>query len=153
MPPGSSLAEAASLIEYLSGAPTSRYGAMRASLGQREPWTSVFSTIHLELGNEQWNARSFAGSTINDPTAYGQRAAQIFTAMRASSGFIPARFDLILGSWATVPWWTQQEIASSSAFDSVAVAPYLFQRLQRCQLHRSRLRPHVRPARDDRLPT
>jgi hypothetical protein len=126
MPPGFSPADAAGLVEYLSGAPTTRYGAIRAALGQREPWTNVFPTIHLELGNEQWNARSFAGSTISDPTAYGQRAAQIFAAIRSSSGFAPGKFDLILGSWATVPWWTQQEIASSSGFDSAAVAPYLF---------------------------
>ncbi len=126
MPPGFSPADAASLVEYMSGAPTSRYGAIRATLGQREPWTSVFPTIHLELGNEQWNARSFAGSTISDPTAYGQHAAQIFATIRGSSGFAQSKFDLILGSWATVPWWTQQEISSSSGFDSVAVAPYLF---------------------------
>jgi len=44
----------------------------------------------------------------------------------SSSNFSASKFDLILGSWAAVPWWTQQEIASSSGFDSVAVAPYLF---------------------------
>jgi len=126
MPPGTSPEEARALIEYLAGAQTTHYGALRAVLGQPEPWTVVFPAIHLELGNEQWNARSFAGSTIADPTAYGQRAAQIFSAMRAASGFVPARFDLVLGSWATVPWWSQQEIASSAAFDTVAVAPYLF---------------------------
>jgi len=126
MPPGFSPADAANLVEYLSGAPTTRYGAIRTTLGQRQPWTTVFSAIHLELGNEQWNARSFAGSTIADPTAYGQRAAQIFASIRGASGFAPGKFDLILGSWATVPWWTQQEISSSSGFDSVAVAPYLF---------------------------
>ena len=126
MPPGTSPVEAANLIEYLGGSPTTRYGAIRASLGQSEPWTAVFGQIHLELGNEQWNASSFAGSTIADPTAYGQRAAQVFAALRASSNFSASKFDLILGSWAAVPWWTQQEIASSSGFDSVAVAPYLF---------------------------
>lgn len=126
MPPGISLTDAAGLVEYLSGSPTTKFGAIRTSLGQREPWTSVFRQIHLELGNEQWNARSFAGSTIADPTAYGQRAAKIFAAVRSSSGFSATKFDLVLGSWATVPWWTQQEIAASSGFDSVAVAPYLF---------------------------
>jgi hypothetical protein len=126
MPPGISTAEAANLIEYLSAPASTRYGAIRAKLGQPEPWTSVFPQIHLELGNEQWNARSFAGSTIADPTAYGRHAESIFKAIRASSTFTPSKFDLILGSWATVPWWTQQEIASSSSFDSVAVAPYLF---------------------------
>ena len=126
MPPGTSVEEARHLIEYLAGDPATPYGARRAELGRREPWTAAFPVIHLELGNEQWNARSFAGSTINDPTAYGQRAAELYAAMRTAPGFRPAQFDLILGSWATVPWWTGQELRSSAAYDSVAVAPYLF---------------------------
>ena len=126
MPPGTSPVEAANLIEYLSGSPTTHYGAIRATLGQPAPWTSVVSQIHLELGNEEWNGRSFAGSSIADPTAYGRRAEAIFHAIRTSPTFTAAKFDLILGSWATVPWWTKQELASSSGFDSVALAPYLF---------------------------
>lgn len=126
MPPGTSPTQAANLIEYLSGAPTTHYGAIRASLGQTAPWTSVFSQIHLELGNEEWNGRSFAGSSMADPTAYGRRAEAIFHAIRTAPTFTAGKFDLVLGSWATVPWWTQQEVASSSGFDSVAVAPYLF---------------------------
>jgi alpha-L-arabinofuranosidase len=126
MQPGMSTAEAANLIEYLAGPETTRYGKIRAALGQRQPWTSVFPAIHLELGNEQWNRQSFSGSTIDDPTAYGQRAAKIFAAMRQAPAFDRTRFDLVLGTWTTVPWWTQQEMASSSGFDSIAVAPYLF---------------------------
>lgn len=126
MPPGTSPAEASSLVDYLSAPASTRYGSIRSQLGQHEPWTSVFRQIHLELGNEEWNARSFAGSSINDPTAYGRRAEAIFRAIRTTPTFRPEKFDLVLGSWATVPWWTQQEIASSSGFDSVAVAPYLF---------------------------
>jgi alpha-L-arabinofuranosidase len=126
MPAGTSPVEAANLIEYLGGASSTRYGAIRAGLGQREPWTSVFPEIHLELGNEQWNHQSFAGATIADPAAYGQRAARVFEAMRASPAFRAAKFDLILGSWATVPWWSQQEMANSSGFDSIDAAPYIF---------------------------
>ena len=126
MQPGMSTAEAAALIEYLAGAENTHYGSIRAVLGQRKPWTQVFPAIHLELGNEQWNRQSFSGSTIEDPAAYGRRAEKIFDAMRASADFDRTRFDLILGTWTTVPWWTQQEIASSSGFDTIAVAPYLF---------------------------
>ncbi len=126
MPPGISPEEAKHLIEYLAGAPDTPYGKIRAAAGQVAPWTSVFPVIHLELGNEQWNSRSFAGSTIADPTVYGQRAAEIFSAARSVRGFQASSFDLILGSWATVPWWTSKELESSRAFDSVAVAPYLF---------------------------
>ena len=126
MPPGLSPAEAQALIEYLAGPETSPYGRRRAALGQRQPWTTVFPRIHLELGNEQWNARSFAGSTIDDPTAYGRRASAIFAAMRTTPGFAPQSFDLILGSWSALPWWTQQQLASATGVDTVALAPYLF---------------------------
>ena len=107
VPPGLTPTEATQLITYL------------------KPWT--FHTIHLELGNEQWNNRSFAGATINDPTAYAHRAAAIFAAMRATPGFDPHKFDLIMGSWLAVPWWTQQELAAANdQADSIALAPYLF---------------------------
>jgi hypothetical protein len=154
MPPGLSPAEAANLIQYLSGAPDTPYGKIRASLGQPKPWTEVFPTIHLEFGNEQWNFGSFAGSTINDPTAYGQRAAQIFAAMRGAPGFNSSRFDLILGSWATNPWWTGQEIASSSGFNSVAVAPYLFNDFEDASSTESIFGPMLaEPETIDSLPT
>lgn len=126
MPAGTSPTEAAHLIEYLAGSTNTAYGQRRARLGQQTPWTNVFHTIHLELGNEQWNARSFAGAAIDDPKSYGERGAEIFAAMRQSSSFAPQSFDLILGSWATVPWWTGEEMRWSSGYDSIAVAPYLF---------------------------
>jgi hypothetical protein len=126
MPPGSTPKEAADLIEYLGGSASTPYGSRRAALGQNAPWTEAFPVIHLELGNEMWNNRSFAGSTIADPTAFGQRASAVFAAMRAAPGFRAAEFDLILGSWANVPWWTGQELAANAGQDTVAVAPYLF---------------------------
>ena len=126
MPPGTSPAEARSLIEYLAGPASTPYGASRAALGHGRPWTEIFPVIHLELGNEQWNAQSFAGSTLSDPTVYAQRAAAVFNAARSSPAFQKTRFDLILGSWNGVPWWSGQELASASGIDSIAVAPYLF---------------------------
>ncbi len=126
MPPGTSPAEAAALTEYLAAPVNTPYGQRRAALGQREPWTEVFPTIHLELGNEQWNARSFYGSTINDPTAYGRRATAIFASIRNSTFYRKASFDLILGSWSALPWWTQNEAAATHGADTIALAPYLF---------------------------
>jgi hypothetical protein len=122
LPPGFTPAEAARLIEFISGAsiPNTR-GAIRMT-----PWTSVFQTIHLELGNEQWNSGSFPGATINDPTAYAQRANAVFAAMRASKYFQPNKFDLVLGSWFSNPWWSQQELAANTSADTIAIAPYLF---------------------------
>ncbi len=127
MPPGLSREEAAHLVEYLAGPVSTAYGARRAALGHAKPWTEVFARIHIELGNEQWNARSFAGSTMNDPVAYARRVAAVFGAARTSPYFKRERFDLVMGSWFAVPWWTEQELgAAGSAADSVAVAPYLF---------------------------
>jgi alpha-L-arabinofuranosidase len=133
LPPGLSREEAKQLVEYLAGPVTTEFGARRAAEGQAKPWTEVFARIHLELGNEQWNAGSFAGATMNDPVAYGQRVAQVFGAMRGSAYFKRERFDLVMGSWFAVPWWTGQELAAASAAgsgvlaaDTVAVAPYLF---------------------------
>ncbi len=124
--PGASPAEARNLIDYLAGSATTPYGAKRAALGQAAPWTTLFPTIHIELGNEQWNVASFYGATIGDPAAYGERAEKIFAAARTSPSYNPAKFDLILGSWASVPWWTRQEMAHSGQYDSVDAAPYLF---------------------------
>ena len=126
MPPGSSPKEAADLIEFLAGSTATPYGSRRAALGQSAPWTEVFPVIHLELGNEVWNGRSFAGSAMADPKAYGQRASSVFSAMRGAASFRPASFDIILGSWATVPWWTGEELAANAGQDSISVAPYLF---------------------------
>ena len=126
MPAGTTPAEARSLVEYLSGPVSTRYGRLRASLGQAAPWTSVFPAIHLELGNEEWNTRSFAGSTMADPKAYGERASDVFSAMRTAPGFNAASFDLILGGWASVPWWTGEELKAGTQQDSIAMAPYLF---------------------------
>jgi len=119
LPPGLSTTEAARLIEYLaSPAQTPQRG--------HQLWTDAFHTIHLELGNEQWNSGSFSGATINDPKAYAQHATAVFAAMRNSKNFQPGKFDLVIGSWYAVPWWSQQELANSANTDTIAVASYLF---------------------------
>jgi hypothetical protein len=128
MPGGMSPTEMGNLIQFLAGDASTTYGAKRAALGQSVPWTSVFPIIHLELGNEMWNG-IYEGEGISDPVAYGNRAATIFAAARASSSYNASKFDLIMGSWATQPSWTQQELASSSGYDSVDGAPYLFNSL------------------------
>lgn len=122
---GASTEDMKDLIEFLGGSPSTPYGAIRASLGQVQPWTSVFPKIHIELGNEMWNG-VMVGEAILNPVAYGQRAADIFAAAHAAPGFDPSKFDLIMGSWAAVPWYTQQEMLNSSGYNSVDAAPYLY---------------------------
>jgi len=126
LPPGISPTDMQNLIQYFAGDATTTYGAKRAALGQATPWTTVFPTIHLELGNEEWNYNTFPGNAMNDPVAYGNRVATIYAAARASASYTPANFDLIMGSFVLNPWYTGQEIANSSNYDSVSVAPYLF---------------------------
>ncbi len=125
MPGGISTTDMQNLIQFLAGDASTPYGAIRAALGQTTPWTSVFPVIHLELGNEMWNG-IYYGEGIDDPVVYGNRAATIFAAARSSPSFNASNFDLIMGSQAVNPSWTQQELASSSGYDSVDAAPYLF---------------------------
>ena len=125
LPAAFSETEARNLVDYLSGSPQTQYGSVRAALGHTSPWK--FSVIHLELGNEQWNRGSFAGATLDDPAAYGQRTAAVFRAIRSAPAFQPARYDLIAGSWAEMPDYTAREAAAlGGSADSLAIAPYLF---------------------------
>jgi alpha-L-arabinofuranosidase len=126
LPPAISPAEMQSLMDYLGGAASTPYGAIRASLGQSAPWTSVFPVIHLELGNEQWNHGTFPGEVIDNPVAYGNRVTTIFGAARSTPSYQAGSFDLIMGSQVVNSWLTGQEAANASNYDSIAVAPYLF---------------------------
>jgi hypothetical protein len=122
LPPGMSLIEAEHIIEYLDAPGNTDFGRQR----RHNPWEETFHTIHLELGNEQWNSGSFPGGTINDPKAYAQRASIVFAAMRSAKGFQTGKFDLVLGSWFANSWWSQQELTNSANADTIALAPYLF---------------------------
>jgi hypothetical protein len=129
MPAAMSPAEVRELIDYLAGPATSAYGNKRTQSGHSAPWTSVFPVIHLELGNEQWNSTTFAGAAISVPTAFGQRVKDVYGAARTSPFYDAAKFDMVLGSFALLPDVTKKEMAASAGYDSVAVAPYLFNRL------------------------
>jgi alpha-L-arabinofuranosidase len=129
VPLGVSPTEMQNLIEYLGGDASTPYGAKRAARGQVEPWTSVFPKIYLELGNEAWNDGSFHGASMPDPVAYGNRASTIFAAARKSPYYQSEIFNLVLGSWAAVPYWTSTEMANSGSYDTVDAAPYLFNSL------------------------
>lgn len=126
LPPAISPGDMQNLIQYLAGPASTPYGAIRASLGQSAPWTTVFPVIHLELGNEQWNNVTFPGNVINDPVAYGNRVATIFGAARSSPNYNAANFDLIMGTQVVNAWLTGQEAANASGYDSISVGPYMF---------------------------
>lgn len=116
--------EAAHLIEYLAGAPSTAYGSRRAALGSPEPWTSSFRKIHLEFGNEAWNG-AFKGGTIEYPEPYGRRAQTIFASMRGDPSFNPPAFDLVLGGQAVSPGRNRIIQDHCSTNDSFTIAPYM----------------------------
>ena len=128
MPAGMTQPEMQHLIEYLAGPPSSPYGAKRTALGQASPWSGAFSVIHLELGNETWNAGSFPGEGIAEPKAYATRVGQIFGAARTARYYDSNKFDLIMDGWVEVPWWNEQELSVKNFADTLDVAPYTFNR-------------------------
>jgi hypothetical protein len=124
MPGGMSVADMQNLMQYLGGDSSTTYGAIRAARGQAAPWTSVFPLIHLELGNEEWNS-SFAGMNIQDAEAYASRVTTIFGAAKSSPYYNAAGFDLVMGSLAVAPSYSDIEMQHASNYDSVSAAPYL----------------------------
>ncbi len=115
--------EMTALMDYMQGDGSTTYSAIRVAAGQTAPWTSVFNTIHIELGNETWNY-GFQGDTMVAP-AYPLWANQVFGAARNSPGFNPAKFDLILSGFAADPAVTQTILKYSTQHDSIDIAPYL----------------------------
>jgi alpha-L-arabinofuranosidase len=121
-----SAAEMSHLMEYLAAPASTAYGARRAALGQAAPWTSVFRTIHLEFGNEMWNAGDFGGEALFNPAVYAARTSVLFGAVHASLYFNSSHFDLIADAQAGNTWLTGQLLKTDTQANSVDFAPYLF---------------------------
>lgn len=128
VPTATSDTGAANLIQYLAGPPSSPWGRLRQLVHHPAPWTASFQRIHLEFGNEVWNS-TFAGQSISDPAAEGARATAFFHALRSAPGFLPSKFDLILGGQSDYPVRNLRLLSAASQFDSFAIAPYLMHRL------------------------
>lgn len=136
-------AEARHMIEYLAGAVTTPYGMRRAALGQVRPWSSVFRTIHIEIGNEAWNnAPPFQLGGYSLRGDYWQR---LFQSMRATPGFGPG-IRLHAGGQAVNAWLNGRIIREVPAADSLAIAPYLLHELDTAtaSLPADRLLDHAR---------
>lgn len=129
-----STTDATNLIEFLGGGSTSTYGARRASLGQTDPWTSVFSKIHLSFCNECWNGYSFVGQSLPSRSGtpnpeyyydYSIRARDIFAAMRKSSSYVSSSFDLVMNAQTAVNWSMDTAIARAHP-DSIEIEDYTY---------------------------
>jgi len=123
-PTAMSAEEARELAQYLAGGPATAGGALRVATGRREAWTRAFKTIHIELGNETWNA-IFQGETMEDAAAYGRRASRIFTALRAAAGADAGQFDLVVGGQAANPGRSREVLKAAAGANTLAIAPYL----------------------------
>lgn len=124
-----STSDARSLVEFLAGPTTTKYGAIRQSLGQSQPWTTVFRTIHLSFCNECWNFMSFSGQAIgwrsHTPEYYydySLRAGAIFDAMRSDPYYRPS-LELIMGFQEAQNWTVDAALARAHP-DAAEIAAY-----------------------------
>jgi len=129
-----STAEAANLIEFLASPSSTTYGARRAALGQSNPWTSVFSKIHLSFCNECWNGQSFAGQSLSNRSSapnseyyydYSVRARDIFAAMRADSYYSASSLDLVMNAQTGVNYSMDTAIQRARP-DSIEIEGYTY---------------------------
>jgi LysM repeat protein len=129
-----STAEAANLIEFLASPSSTTYGGRRAALGQDDPWTSVFSQIHLSYCNECWNGQSFAGQSLSDRSSapnseyyydYSVRARDIFAAMRADSYYSAPSFDLVMNAQTATNYSMDTAIQRAHP-DSIEIEGYTY---------------------------
>lgn len=118
--------EATDIIAYLAGPVTSRYGMLRASLGQVQPWTTVFPAIHIEIGNEAWN--NIPPFQLGGYSIKGEYWQRLFHSMRSSQWFSPI-LRLHAGGQAVNTWLNKRIISEVSNADRLAIAPYLLHEL------------------------
>jgi len=116
--------EMTNLMQYLGGDSATPYGAKRAARGHSAPWTSSFSGIHLEFGNEAWNG-TFKGGDMENPVAYGNRGNELFGAAKACLEYVPAQFDFVLGGQEVYVARNIEIANASTNHDSFALAPYI----------------------------
>lgn len=130
IPNSTSATEMAHLMEYLGGASGTTYGNKRIALGHAAPWTSVFSKIHIEFGNENWNS-IFEG--IEYPVPYGERGNELFATAKATASYSAnaGKFDFVLGGQSAYLGRNQQIHNASASHDSFAIAPYLMFQVDR----------------------
>jgi alpha-L-arabinofuranosidase len=122
---GMSNQDVAHLMEYLGAPASTKYGALRISLGHPEPWTKTFQTIHLEYGNESWNS-SQPGASMADANAYAERIKRVFEIVRSTPAFSTSHFNLIANGQVVNTYLTQTILDKAKGIDTIDFAPYTF---------------------------
>lgn len=129
MPPTASQSDLLNFMEYLC-ASSGTYATRRINQGQSAPWSSVFSRIHLEWGNELWGGGDpgdpFGGASVRGGVRLGQCADRAFTFMKASPHYTAAAgvLNFIIGGQAGYSGRQQEIEANANDHDSTALAPY-----------------------------
>ncbi len=119
--------EIAALMEYLGGADTTPYGKKRKALGQAEPWSDVFDTLYIELGNEQWGSGFTTVFGIQKGGLYGAFANMQFTELKKSPYYVPEKFKTIANGFSkNVGMFNNRCIdAAQGAADIIDIGLYL----------------------------
>ena len=129
IPPTFTREEMTNLAAYL-GAPagSNPYADIRASLGQQEPWTSVFKMIHLEYGNEIWGNNGsgdpFLGASVRGGVRAGDVASARLGIFKQSPYFNEPKYNFAVGGQAFYP--TRQKEIDEGGINqtSIGLAPY-----------------------------
>ncbi|HEX3471150.1 MAG TPA: hypothetical protein VHT28_08190, partial [Silvibacterium sp.] len=123
--------DARGLVDFLYGGPNTAYGAKRIALGgPRDGYQNWFHTIHLELGNENWNS-GFAGQAlgwrINTDSGYQDYTSRfntIATAMRAVPSYVGVQTELIMGVQMAGVGASYADVADHGHPDAIEVEEY-----------------------------
>jgi len=121
------LEEMAQFMEYLGAPADTGLGRLRAELGHPEPWTRVFSTIHVEFGNEAWNsAKAFQHGGFNGPDYWKD----LIATGKESPYYGRNVLFHAAGQWASSGRnkTIMEDVPNADRF---GVAPYIFQNLTR----------------------
>ena len=103
------------LIEYLAGSPDTPYGAKRNAWGRKEPWTSAFHSIWIEMGNETWNLMFKNQGFPGNGAAYGAFSNYMFKQMQGSTCFEHDKIHFVINGFVGQP------SADSWAFGAAAL--------------------------------
>ncbi|WP_446745065.1 hypothetical protein [Silvibacterium acidisoli] len=129
-------ADAKGLIDFLYGDKNTAYGAKRIDLGGPAApggYASVFHTIHLAFGNENWNggfvgqaigfrfAKEGKGSAYQD---YTSRFNTIATAMRGVPSYRRKQTELIMGVQTAMSGAYIEDVARDGHPDAIELEQY-----------------------------